>query len=91
MLDEHGLATVSISQVREVTAQLRPSLACLVETPFGLTLGAVDDDVAHARIVSATLAEAARSHPAGTIVDLHERWTASDERDRQLAVTALDE
>ena len=89
MLDEHGLTTVSITQVREVTERVRPSLACLVETPFGLTLGAVGDEAAHARIAARVLAEAERPHEAGTIVDLGERWTADDERDRQLAVEEL--
>ena len=89
MLDEHGLATVSITQVREMTERVRPSLACLVETPFGLTLGGVGDEAAHARIVASTLAEAERAHEAGTIVDLGERWTADDERERQLAVEEL--
>ena len=91
MLDEHGLATVSISQVREVTGQVNPSLACLVETPFGLTLGAVGDHTAHTRIVRRTLETAAGDHPAGTIVDLNERWTADDERERQIAVEDLDQ
>ena len=89
MLDEHGLATVSITQVREVTERVRPSLACLVETPFGLTLGGVGDEDAHARIIAGALAQAERSHAAGTIVDLEERWTVDDERDRQLAVEDL--
>ena len=69
--------------------QVRPSLACLVETPFGLTLGAVGDQDAHTRIVKATLIEASRPHPAGTIIDLGERWTSDDERERQLAVEDL--
>ena len=86
MLDEYGLATVSITQVREVTERVRPSLACLVETPFGLTLGGVGDEAAHARIVANALAESGRKHEAGTIVDLGERWTVDDERERQLAV-----
>ena len=88
MLDETGLATVSITQVRAVTERLRPSLACLVETPFGLTLGAVGDAEAHARIVHAALLAATGAHAAGSIVDLGERWTA-DDRVRQLAVEEL--
>jgi D-proline reductase (dithiol) PrdB len=84
VLDAHGLATVSITQVREITEIVRPSLACLVEHPFGLTLGAVGDQPAHAAIVAATLAESARPHPAGTIVDLGYRWTDDDLRERQL-------
>ena len=84
MFDDHGLATVSITQVREITQIVRPSLACLVEHPFGLTLGAVGDQHAHAAIVAATLAESTRPHPAGTIVDLGYRWTVDDLRERQL-------
>ena len=91
MLDEHGLATVSISQLRELTEQVRPSLACLVETPFGLTLGAVSDARTHTRIVQRTLETASGEHPAGTIIDLGERWTRDDERERQLAVEDLDQ
>jgi hypothetical protein len=89
VLDQHGLSTVSITQVRAVTEQVRPSLACLVSTPFGLTLGAAGDRAAHARIVAATLAAAEQPHPAGTIVDLDEQWTLDDERERQLAVEEL--
>ncbi len=81
---------MSITQVAEVTRLVKPSLACLVEMPFGLTLGAVGDDESHRRIVLRTLAEAAEDHPTGTIVDLGEVWTLDDERRRQLAVDGLD-
>ena len=84
MFDDHGLPTVSITQVREITDIVRPSLACLVEHPFGLTLGAVGDHQTHAAIVAATLAESTRPHPAGTIIDLGYHWTHDDLRERQL-------
>lgn len=84
MFDDHGLATVSVTQVREITEIVRPSLACLVEHPFGLTLGAVDDHQTHAAVVAATLAESTRPHADGTIVDLGYRWTLDDLRARQL-------
>ena len=84
MFDGHGLSTVSITQVREITEIVRPSLACLVEHPFGLTLGAVGDHQTHTAVVTATLAESARPHSGGTIVDLGYRWTHDDLRERQL-------
>ena len=84
VFDQHGLATVSITQVREITELVKPSLACLVEHPFGLTLGAVGDEATHRAVLRACLAEAARPHPAGTIVDLGFRWEHDDLRTRQL-------
>ena len=84
MFDDHGLPTVSVTQVREITELVQPSLECLVEHPFGLTLGAVGDQATHAAVVAAALAEAMSPHPAGTIVDLGYRWTADDLRERQL-------
>jgi hypothetical protein len=41
------VATVSITQVPEITRLAQPSLACFVAHPFGLTLGAVGDDSMH--------------------------------------------
>lgn len=84
IFDEHGLATVSLTQIREISELVKPSLACLVEHPFGLTLGAVGDEATHRAVLRACLAEAARPHPAGTIVDLGFRWQHDDLRERQL-------
>ncbi len=84
VFDEHGLATVSISLVREITELSKPSLACLVEHPFGLTLGDVGDEATQRAVLEACLREAARPHPAGTIVDLGFRWQKDDLRERQL-------
>lgn len=84
ILDAHGLPTVSITQVREITELVKPSLACLVEHPFGLTLGAVGDETTQRAVLHACLAEATRPHPAGTIVDLGFRWDRDDLRERQL-------
>jgi len=84
VFDEHGLATVSLTQVREITELVKPSLACLVEHPFGLTLGEVGDRATHRAVLRACLAEAERAHSAGTIVDLGFRWEHDDLRDRQL-------
>jgi hypothetical protein len=84
VFDEHGLATVSLTQVPEITELVKPSLACLVKHPFGLTLGAVGDEETHRAVLLACLREAARPHEAGTIVDLGFRWDHDDLRERQL-------
>ncbi len=82
-LDEAGLATVSITQVPEITRLVRPSLACFVAYPFGLTLGPVGDDATHDAVLRAVLTEAEEPHPPGTIVPLPFRWP-DDLRRRQL-------
>lgn len=70
--------------MREITELVKPSLACLVEHPFGLTFGAPGDEPTHRALLGACLAEAAMPHPAGTIVDLGFRWERDDLRERQL-------
>ena len=84
MFDEQGLATVSVTLVREITELSRPSLACLLEHPFGLTLGDVGDKTTQRAVLEACLREAFKSHPAGTIVELGFRWEKDDLRERQL-------
>lgn len=84
VLDEHGLATVSLTLSPEITGLSKPSLACSVEHPFGLTLGDLDDKATQRAVLEACLREAMRPHPAGTIVDLGFRWTKDDLRERQL-------
>ncbi len=83
------MATVSLTLVPEITEMVKPSLACFIREPFGLTLGDVGDAATHAAILRATLAEAARDHPAGTIVPLPFAWTRDDLRARQLRKEAL--
>lgn len=78
-----GVATISITQVPEITRLVNPSLACFVAHPFGLTLGAIGDDATHDAVLRAVLAEAGAPHPAGTIVTTPFRWP-DDLRSRQL-------
>jgi hypothetical protein len=89
IFDGHGLPTVSVTLVPEITQLGKPSLACFVAQPFGLTLGDVGDTATHLAILRACLAEASRDHPAGVIVDIGFRWTKDDLRERQLAKQAL--
>jgi hypothetical protein len=81
--------TVSITLAPDITDKLRPSLSCFVAMPFGLTLGAVGDAATHLAIARATLEEAYRDHPAGSIVPLPYRWERDDLRARQLRKQAL--
>jgi hypothetical protein len=82
-LDEAGIPTVSITQVPSITRISKPSLACFVAHPFGLTLGWVGDQTAHESIVREVLETATGTHPAGSIVPLDHPWP-DDLRTRQL-------
>jgi hypothetical protein len=84
VLDDFGLPTVSITLFDDITALVRPSLSCLVEHPFGLTLGAVGDRQTQRTVLEAVLKAAYASHPAGTILDMGFVWDKDDLRDRQL-------
>lgn len=75
---------MSITQVPEITELARPSLACLVPHPFGLTLGAVGERDQQRRVLVDVLEAAYRDVPAGSVVDLGYRWDRDDEYERQL-------
>ncbi len=83
VFDDHGLATVSLTLVRELTKLVKPSLACFAAHPFGLTIGAVGDKEGQRRLVGSVLDEATKPHPAGTIIDLESR-VDPELRERQL-------
>lgn len=74
---------MSITQVPSITRISKPSLACFVAHPFGLTLGQVGDQALHRTIVRQVLETVTQDHPAGTIVPLDHRWP-DDLRARQL-------
>lgn len=81
--DNRGLATISLTLVRSLTELGKPSLACYVEHPFGLPIGAVGDKEGQRRLLEAVLGEAAKPYAAGTIVDLGSQLDP-DLRERQL-------
>ena len=89
MLDDHGVPTVSITQVPEITELAKPSLSCFVAHPFGLTLGNVDDKDTQRAVLLAVLAAAYSDAEAGSIVDLGVTWELDDLRERQLRNEAL--
>ena len=82
-LDDAGFPTVSITLTPSITRLVRPSLACFVAHPFGLTLGAPGDARTHEEVLHRVLSEAVRPHRPGTLVPLPFRWP-DDLRVRQL-------
>jgi hypothetical protein len=89
VLDDHGVPTVSITQVPEITELAQPSLSCFVAHPFGLTLGNIDDKKTQRAALLAVLEAAYSDAPAGSIVDLGFAWELDDLRERQLRNEAL--
>lgn len=84
MLDQQGIATLSLTLVKAMTQLVKPSKALYLPHPFGLTLGDVGDAETHAAILADCLRHAAENHPPGTIIDLPYLWTKDDLRERQL-------
>jgi hypothetical protein len=83
VLDEAGLCTISITQVVEITAIIKPSRAILVAHPFGLTFGAVGDATTQRAVIAALLSAAVEMDVPG-IRDTGFTWTEDDLRTRQL-------
>ena len=89
MLDDHGVPTVSITQIPEISELAKPSLSCVGAHPFGLTLGNIDDKDTQRAVLLAVLEAAYSDAPAGSIVDLGFTWELDDLRERQLQNEAL--
>jgi hypothetical protein len=82
-LDEAGLCTLSLTQVVEIAAIVKPSRALFVAHPFGLTFGAVGDTATQRAVVAAML-DAAISMDRPGIRDSEFTWNRDDLRARQL-------
>lgn len=78
-----GIATISLSLVKEMTALIKPSKALYIQHPFGLTLGGVGNGNLHEAVLKDCLHYAALPLEAGTIIDLPYQWN-DDLRERQL-------
>lgn len=84
VLDEAGIPTISLTLVREITEQVKPSRALYLEHPFGHTLGDVGDTALQRRILLDCLDAAVNLTEPGTIRHLPYRWIKDDLRERQL-------
>jgi hypothetical protein len=77
------LTTLSVTQVAEITAIIKPSRALFVAHPFGLTFGATGDANTQRAVLSTMLDAAVRMDAPG-IRDSGFRWEHDDLRARQL-------
>ena len=62
-LEKRGIATTSVTMLREVTEKVRPPRALLVPYPLGYPLGRPDDPELQSRILRAALALLDRPGP----------------------------
>ncbi len=83
VFDDAGLSTLSLTQVVEITAIIKPSRALFVAHPFGLTFGGVDDGMTQRAVVEVMLDAAATMSDPG-IRDSRFMWSRDDLRGRQL-------
>ncbi len=83
VLDQAGLSTISITQVVEITAIIKPSRAVFVAHPFGLTFGAVGDAGTQRAVLDALLSAAVDMDAPG-LRHAGFTWTEDDLRARQL-------
>ena len=83
VFDEAGLCTLSLTQVAEIAAIVKPSRALFVAHPFGLTFGAVGDAPTQRAVVEAML-DAAVAMDAPGIRASGFAWAHDDLRARQL-------
>ena len=63
-LEKRGVATTSVTMLREITEKVRPPRALLVPYPLGYPLGKPDDPDLQTRILRAALALLAHPGPA---------------------------
>lgn len=84
VFDDAGLSTISLTLVKEITQQVKPSRALFVEHPFGFTFGNIGDRELQRRILEDCLRAAEQMHTPGTIADLPYRWTHDHLRELQL-------
>lgn len=84
VFDEEGLSTISLTLVKEITQQVKPSRALFVEHPFGFTFGNIGERTLQRQILVDCLKAAEQVTTRGTIVDLPYRWTHDNLRELQL-------
>jgi len=84
VLDEAGLATISLTLVREITEMVKPSRVLYVQHPFGHPFGDLHDRQLQRKILLDCLKAAEEITEPGTILELPYRWTKNDLREKQL-------
>ncbi len=88
VIETHGIATTSISLVRQHTEKLRPPRALFVPFPFGHALGRPNDPELQHRVLAAALALLAA--PSGPVLeDLPEDAEPGDETPAPVQASAV--
>ena len=88
MIEAHGIATTSISLVREHTEKLKPPRALFVPFPFGHALGRPNDPALQHRVLAAALELLAA--PAGPVlVDFPDDAEPGDETPGPVQASAV--
>ncbi len=82
-LDDAGLSTLSITQIPEIAAVIKPSRSLFVGHPFGLTFGDLHDSGTQAAVVNAMIDTAEDMDTPGMRASSFV-WSKDDERYRQL-------
>ncbi|MCP3853741.1 MAG: hypothetical protein GY745_05630 [Actinomycetia bacterium] len=75
-LEEAGIATVSLTSARTITAGANPPRAVFVDYPLGRTAGPPHDPATQRSILDAALDLIQTATVPGTILDLDLRWSA---------------
>ena len=70
IIEKAGIATASVSLLREITERASPPRALFVDFPLGYPLGVPNDSALQTVIILATLALLAESIPPAIIWDL---------------------
>lgn len=84
VFDQAGLSTISLTLVKEITQQVKPSRALFVEHPFGFTFGNLGERDLQRRILLDCFQAAVHVTIPGTIADLPYHWTHDNLRELQL-------
>ena len=74
-----GIATLSMSSARDITAAVNPPRAVFLDWPLGHTAGRPQQPVQNAAVMRATLTAFETAATPGTIVDLDVPWADDDD------------
>jgi hypothetical protein len=77
VIEERGIATVSLSMIPEFTASVGAPRVAGVEFPFGRTLGVPGDGDGQRAVLRAALEVVASAPAPGTVVQLPFEWPQS--------------
>lgn len=78
------MTTISLTLVKEITKQVKPSRALFLEHPFGFTFGNIGEERLQRQILVDCLQAAEQTGTPGAIVDLPYKWTYDNLRELQL-------